>query len=159
MREGRQSSKKVIAGWISASVLVLLAFGLWLLSGPDPADHFKVLSIVSDRTAHRHAVVYHYRHSDSSTTTTAVWITSDRPPKIGSEEPARGSPVLVWPGAAETLALKWVDDHPRLLVRVSGVVNVSRDVNGCYFDYDRATSRICVDTARAEVVTDSIGSN
>lgn len=134
-------------------VMLGTAYWLWSLSGGDPLDRFEVLRVVSDTQMERHAVVYRYEHADSSTRTVAVWIVSGQPPSIGSKKPADGSPALVWPEPVDTLKLKWSSSEAKLLAEVDANVSISDRIQDCYFQYDRKTALVCIDTKQAEVRT------
>jgi hypothetical protein len=157
------TAKMSAIGWaaiLALPIVIGTAYCLRLLSGPDPADHFEVLRVVTDSNTQRHAVVYRYNHSNSSTKPIAVWIVLGKAPSVGSNDPARGAPALVWPGPVATLTLKWPPADGRLVAEIDHAPDVAKSehFNDCYFDYDRKTAVVCADPKQVEVRTGAVDS-
>jgi hypothetical protein len=117
--------------WAAVMVALFMtgiAYCFWLLSGPNPADHFEVLRVVTDSQTQRHAVVYRYDHSNSSTRPIAVWIVSGKAPNIGSKDPVRGAPTLVWTGSADALKLEWPPPDGKSTCQKHSMVSDNREV-------------------------------
>jgi hypothetical protein len=127
----------------------LLATLLLHLDG-DPFDRFEVVRVTSEPGSSRHAVMYRNDHSDRSNRVLGTWIVFGSPPVIGSTEPPRGAPVVVWTGALGDLDQKWVQG--RLVVFTKGRLDAVRhEPNGCYYEYD-GKRVICFDSKAVDFV-------
>jgi hypothetical protein len=135
-------------------LVVLLCAGLFatLLLHLDGnfLDRFEVIRVASEPGSNRHAVTYWNDHSDSSNRVLGTWIVFGSPPVIGSTDPPRGAPVVVWTGAPGDLNQRWIQG--RLEVSTKGRLDAVRyEPKGCYYEYD-GKRVICFDSKAVDFV-------
>lgn len=121
---------------VSIPVLMLL------IPGYDILDRFEVIKVVTDPQSNQHALIVNYKHAETSSRVTAIWIETGSPPAVGSTEPRHGSPAAIWTGAAELLKVVWDSDR----LRISGPksTKAARDLLPCLADWLPETAELCV---------------
>ncbi len=138
------------SAFAALAAITILGYALLFSFEGDPFDKFDVVAVKSAPGGEHHAVVYRYHHANSSADSAAVWLSSGPQPAIGSKEPAKGAPVLVWFGAPQSIHLEWEAASRRFSARVNAAFATRevKQVEGCFFDYDQQMDLLCINTKK-----------
>jgi len=144
----------LLLGWVLVKPETPAWLDIWwkVAAGIDPLDRFRVLRVVSDDRAERHAVIVAYHHADSSSDDIAVWVISGAAPAIGSEDPIPGKPILAWTGSPDKLNLAWKAEHQRLSMSIEADMTVSEQPSSCFFMDPHPSNVLCYDPSAVELL-------